>query len=349
MSARPLFALVPMLALGSPIALVLSCACDTSAAPPPALAALEAEGMLESELVLLQAQLDALRPRQASKTELEDFVAAEKRLEKAPSFGGAVVWSAIAPPVLQSLFRAAGEDVKAAVAGTTEPPEAAALPFSVKVTPAAAALPLARRLADETGSRPTALITRIDGTLGLVEGRFPLDPLPVPPDPPRPPAPKRAVPSETARGPALAAEVDALRAELAGLTLGAARAEANRARVVEYDRRVALFQAVGDRRESQRVLLAAAAGLPVKAGHFAPDDLALVLELGSPAAATRALRTLPPSLAGTAEGALITLRHVGAPPKMPGLEARAKSARERPIAPPPGAPRPISRGLPPGR
>lgn len=321
-------------------AALLLVGCGPAAPPPPALEALEAEGALEAELAALQPELEALRARQPTKEEVDGFNAAEKRLEKAPSYGGALVWPAIAPPVLQSFLRAAGEDVRATVELTTEPAEPSALRFSAKVTPAAAAFPLARRLVDEEGSRPTALVTRVDAVTGMVEGRFPLDPQQVPPDPPRPPAPAKVVAPATPRGPALAAELDAARDERARLQLSAARAEANRARVVEYDRRLAVFQRVGDLRASQRVLLAAAAPLGARSGSFAPDDLSLRLELASPAAATKAGRALPPTLTGTLEGASLTLAHAGPPPVLPPVDVRAKIARAKPVPPPPLPPAP---------
>lgn len=316
------------------LALLLA-ACGPGAPPPPALDALEAEGLLEAERVGLLTELEALRARQPAKEEREGFTAAEKRLEKGPTYGGAIVWSAIAPPVLQSLFRAAGADVQASVDATSEPAEPTQLRFVAKVTPPAAAFPLARRLADEQGSRPTALISRVDAEQGLVEGRFPLDPLPIPPDPPRPPTPAKVVAPATPRGPALAAELDGLRAERARLQLGADLGDAYRARVIEYDRRLALFQAVGDLRASQRVLLAAAVPLRPLAGSFAAGDLSLTLSFATPAAAAKARATLPATLIGALEGAQLTLAHAGPPPKLPPVEERAKAARAAPVPPPP--------------
>jgi len=322
-------------------------ACGPAVPPPAALAALELEERLTQELALQREANEALRAKVADQTELQAFVAAEKRLEHAPAYGGAMVWSAIARPVLEGHFRSAADELKARVTFTTSEATPGELGFVLTVQPPRLAPALARRLADEAGSRPTALVSSFDAATGLVSGRFPLDPLPVPPDPARPPAPSPVEAPATERGPALAAALFEAKQEGARLTLEVGRAEANRARVREYDRRLALFARVGDRRASQRVLLAGAVTLGATAGRFTEDDLALELTL--PRAARRPAL---PTLRLVEEGGSARLTHAGSPPSMPDYAARAAEARSAvhvPTPGPKGAPRPIATGLAPGR
>ncbi len=338
-------------------ALALTAACGRGEAPaPPKLSDIEREGQLEAELLAVEAAIEPLRSQGPTPEDTEAFVALEKDVEHAAVYGGVIVWTAVAEPVVRSFVAAVAKDTGAELVPTLHPATPTALPLSLEVKPASKTWAVARRIVDESGSRPTALLKQVDPA-GRIEAYLALDPLPISPSP-EPVAPKAVgeVPP-TPRGRELAKKLEEANKLHAQLVFASRRAASMRQRVGDYRRRLELYGEIADLRERQRALAAALEGVTAKQVNF--GDASAELRYDADAAASKAARDprwKKAGLAATAEGDGVVVTFAGEPPQLPPYAERKQraaeeTARKAGVAPTPapsGPARPVAKGLKPG-